>query len=283
MRIASLGVLFCALLGSPILAAPRAPTAVAPGTATWTLARDVMLLMQINSLHLTKEQVQKILAVYSRHQASTTEQDQRVAQLYALRERLLKGEEVSMVELRDAMRIIRGRGQPGTEKELIAGEILDLLEPWQQLVLSGGARAFVAKQGVLQQKMGDPLVDALIWVAQIPEDQWASTKKEILERVASPVPQEERDNYKAAMSDFLDRLRSLGPDEVRAKGRELVQEMQALADARVPAALLLRPIDKEWLLKSVSQLFLQPSVPTLLREMAETRGWSVQEPQDAAK
>lgn len=263
-----------AMAGQPMRAVAAVQTEAA------LLVRDVMMLSQFATLGLSREQVEKLLEIYAEAGPRLDAGTSGLQQLQELRQRLLRGEQVTPTEMRDVFRIMRelGRQGPGLGQggqELLA-KVLGVLKEWQKVVL-------VAPNGqrirlMVRRKGENPFADVLVGIANVPEEQWAEMREQLARR-ASEAAAEEADREEVAenVREFLNRVHGMDEAQVRAKANELVEEANALVQTRVPLIMLLQPIDQEMLQRRAAGLFLNPRTPELLREMAEVRGWKVPE------
>lgn len=267
------------LTGAGVSAPARGgPVAALPLARTWTLAQDVMLLTQLEPLKLSEGQVGQLLGLYGEWQNTPDDERAVLERLESLRDRLLRGEEVRLVELRTALSMIRngrraGRGEADGDR---LDRVMDVLKDWQKAVLAGGPLRVGANAGRLRAAQ-EPLVEVLVAIANTPDERWQGERQAMIQRVAGAVVEERAENTAVAVGEFLDRVHHMDENQVRARAEELVQEAEALAVTPVPMLLLLQAPKEAEVRERAARLFLDPAMPRLLRAMAEARGWQVAE------
>jgi ketosteroid isomerase-like protein len=244
-----------------------------PALESWRVAQEVMMLLQLAPLNLSQDQVEKLIALY-RQESGSPGKTPATEQLNNLKQRLLRGEEVTPTEIRDVFTLMREVGRPersGAPHALV-DKILDVLEEWQMAVLTGGSWQFGARGA--RAKMGQEFAaEVLVAIANTPADQWSAVKASAVKRVVGAARATDREQLEQALGEFLERVRQMGADEVRRKVDEMVEEVEALATTSVPVMVLLRPLNMQEVRERVAQLFVNPVVPELLDEMAAARGW----------
>jgi len=217
-----------------------------------------------------------LLALYAEWQNTADDERATLERLQNLRQRLLKGEEVSPVELRTAMSMVRdGRRRGlGAEDGPRLDRAMGVLRDWQKAVLAGGLLRFGVNAGRLRAAE-DPAVEVLVAIANTPDERWEAEKQGMVQRVAGAAAEGRVENTAATVAEFLDRVHHMDENQVRAKADELVQEAEALAVTPVPVLLLLQAPKEAEVRERARRLFLDPAMPGLLTEMAEARGWKV--------
>ena len=135
------------LLGGPVAAQPRAPQ---PGIAIGGMSSsllDVMLLLRLARLQLSREQIDAILQVCQQQQAENAAET--MQQLEALRQRLLRGEQPQAADLQLLRQASRALGSPGGDdpksKQTIQ-MIEALLTPEQLAMLTEGFAVWGRRQ-----------------------------------------------------------------------------------------------------------------------------------------
>ncbi len=256
-----------------------APVRLSPTRGTMgeilSLAQDVMLLVQIEPLRLSQDQVAALLDIYRGDEA--TQQIEAIDRVLSFKERLLRGEQVSPVELRDALSLLReGRGRQTKQNDKKLDRVLDVLTDWQKTLLGGGILRFAGRAG--RGRYADELaVGVLVGLTRVPEQQWPEVRSQRAQCVAGAATGTDPKQVEEAVGEFLDRVHAMDENEVRAKADELVEEANALATTPIPVLMLLRSVDEQEVRRRAAQLFLNPVLPSLLDEMAEARGWKAAE------
>ncbi len=260
------------LLSLCVLAQP-VPRAASADLDAWRLAHQIMLLVQINQLRLSRDQVLDVLKAYDEARLGEQQQSSGAeAELKRLKDRLLRGENVRWRELRDAMSLLRSplRGRERWEKiGKLADRVIPILQEWQIALLASN-RDPLAALARLRRKGGGE-ADVLAALLDVDPDAWPEYRDKLAKRIAGAAGDEQAF---AAARDFLDRVRKMDEQTVRAKAPELAAELQTLVPEDIPALVLIAPIDQTLARRRLMMLLADPALPEVLRELAETRGWT---------
>jgi hypothetical protein len=267
-----------ALLAKPSVATPPVPVDL------YQLGREVTLLAQLAPLHLTEKQVKGILALYRDSGRLALPDAPIVDQLTQMRQHFLVGDSVAAKDVQAVVaalpqdaRMMRGGGggRGGPAPNEMVDKSLALLEEWQQAILANRTDTL---QQIITRRAGTPTADAtrvFLAIAAVPNEQWATQRTHLADRVAAAVEEKQRKQVCDALLDFLDRIHGMNEVQVRTQADELWQNIVALFPPELPVLSLLQDVDPQNLRRRAAPLFLDPMTPDVLREMATVRGWHV--------
>ena len=249
------------------------PAQAGSGPATWQLAHQIMLLVQVNQLRLSPQQVGAILKAYTEVGVGQEHQQQATSELERIKERLLRGEKVSWRELRDALSTVRSPVRGQQQWQLIgqlADRVMTILDEWQLALIQHSRSGWpAARRG---RRDGAREADVLVALTGLQEDEWPDTRDKLAKRIAGAAGGDEQ--VFAAARDFLDRVHQMDEQTIRSKASELFAELQTMLPEDIYAPALLAPIDTAEVRKRLMFLLADPWLPRVLKEMAEARGWT---------
>lgn len=259
------------------------------------LLEEIYLLQRIVPLALTDAQLEAALALYAKHPATgDAEQDQVVARLQEIKQRLLGGTPLvaaDLATLRDLMRqAYRGRrgegntppgGTPAAAPAIgpfalrpLEQALWDQLTPQQRAVLLGDVRGPAANNQKADVALSKRAMLQVAELRQLDDPRWPAERDRLAAALAAgagEVGSAQVDNSCKLFVDFLERVRRMSGADFAKRQDELAAELLALLPPHTNLIVALAEYDKQLVHDAMSASLAHSRAPELLRQMKAAR------------
>ena len=275
LRLLGVVVLVSLVFVSMAVAQPKARAVMVaqpPGGGGRTLLLEVTMLMRLAALELTVDQLDAILEAVAEKPAET--ESQAMQDVRALRERLLRGEQVTVADwqlIQQAYKDMRGPDAKKAGDQQAVQLVRALLTPEQLSMLAQGG------MGLRQQKndgaRGPVIVLSVLTriIKQEDEDKRQEGADKLLKAIVEAAPEKPDEGMVEDLEGFLTRVIEMDQVEFTEGQKELLAELGVLLPANLDLGKLYMALDPARVNQMIQQLLMGERARSLLKEMRDAR------------